>query len=115
MASPLCLCLSSSVSYKDPVPGFRATPIQEDLISDLHSITSAETLFHVNVSHSVLPDSATPWTVARQAPLSMGFSTQGHWSGLPLASAGDLPDPGIERVSLTSPALAGTFSTTSTT
>ena len=33
-ASPLCPCLSSSVSYKDPVPGFRATPIQEDLISD---------------------------------------------------------------------------------
>ena len=44
VASPLCPCLPSSVSYKDPVPGFRATPIQEDLISDLHSITSAETL-----------------------------------------------------------------------
>ena len=36
-ASPLRPCLSSSVSYKDPVPGFRATPTQEDLISDLHS------------------------------------------------------------------------------
>ena len=34
MASPLCPCLSSSVFYKDPVPGFRATPLQEDLISD---------------------------------------------------------------------------------
>ena len=103
------------MSYKDPVPGFRATPIQEDLISDLHSITSAETLFHVNVSHSVLSDSATPWTVARQAPLSMGFSRQEHWIGLPLPSPGDLPDPGIEPVSLTSPALAGMFFTTSTT
>ena len=42
---------------------------------------------------------ATPWTVARQAPLSMGFSRQEYWSGLPLPSPGDLPDPGIEPVS----------------
>ena len=39
---------------------------------------------------------ATPWTVARQAPLSMGFSRQEYWSGLPFPSPGDLPDPGIE-------------------
>ena len=38
----------------------------------------------------------TPWTVACQAPLSVGFSRQGDWSGLPFPSAGDLPDPGIE-------------------
>ena len=38
----------------------------------------------------------TPWTVARQAPPSMGFSRQGYWSGLPFPSPGDLPDPGIE-------------------
>ena len=38
----------------------------------------------------------TPWTVACQAPLSMGFSRQEHWSGLPFPSPGDLPDPGIE-------------------
>ena len=38
----------------------------------------------------------TPWTVARQAPLSMGFSRQEHWSGLPCPPPGDLPDPGIE-------------------
>ena len=37
-----------------------------------------------------------PWTVAHQAPLSMGFSRQGHWSGLPFPSPGDLPYPGIE-------------------
>ena len=42
------------------------------------------------------PTLATPWTVARQAPLSMGFSRQEGWSGLPLASPGDLPDPGIK-------------------
>ena len=39
---------------------------------------------------------ATPWTVAYQAPPSMGFSRQEYWSGVPLPSPGDLPDPGIE-------------------
>ena len=39
---------------------------------------------------------ATPWTVAYQASLSMGFSRQEYWSGLPFPSPGDLPDPGIE-------------------
>ena len=38
----------------------------------------------------------TPWTVAHQAPLSMGFSRQEYWSGLPVPSPGDLPNPGIE-------------------
>ena len=45
---------------------------------------------------------ATLWTVARQAPLSMQFSRQEYWSGLPFPSPGDCPDPGIE---LRSPAL----------
>ena len=58
---------------------------------------------------------ATPWTDARQAPLSMGFSRQEYWSGLPFPPPGDLPDPGIEPASLASPALAGGFFTTSTT
>ena len=40
--------------------------------------------------------SVTPWTVAHQAPPSMGFSRQEYWSGLPFPSPGDLPDPGIE-------------------
>ena len=39
---------------------------------------------------------ATQWTVARQAPLSIEFSRQKYWSGLPFPSPGDLPDPGIE-------------------
>ena len=39
---------------------------------------------------------ATPWTVAHQAPLCMGFSRQEYWSGLPFPSPADLPDPGIE-------------------
>ena len=42
------------------------------------------------------PTLATPWTGACQAPLSMGFSRQEYWSGLPFPSPGDLPDPGIE-------------------
>ena len=58
---------------------------------------------------------ATPWTVAHQSSLSMGFSRQEYWSGLPHPSPGDLPDPGIKRVSLMSLALAGRFFTTSTT
>ena len=58
---------------------------------------------------------AIPWIVARQVLLSMGFSRQEHWGGLPCSPPGDLPDPGIEPVSLTSPALAGEFFTTSAT
>ena len=54
---------------------------------------------------------ATPWTVALQVPLSMRFPRQEYWSGLPFASPGDLPDPGIELTSVTSPALAGGFFT----
>ena len=42
---------------------------------------------------------ATPWTAAHQAPLSMGFSRQEYWSGLPCPPPGDRPDPGIEPVS----------------
>ena len=48
---------------------------------------------------------ATLWTVARQAPLSMGFSRQEYWSGLPCPPPGDLPDPGIETRSPAAPAL----------
>ena len=55
----------------------------------------------------------TPWTADYQASLSMGFSRQEHWSGLPFLSPGDLPDPGIKLASLTSHALAGGSFTTS--
>ena len=54
---------------------------------------------------------ATPWTVASQAPLSMEVSRQEYWNGLPFPSPGDLLDPGIELVSLVSPALTGGFLT----
>ena len=57
----------------------------------------------------------TPLTIAHLASLSMGFSKQEYWSALPCPTPGDLPDPGIEPISFTSPALAGGFFTTSTT
>ena len=47
----------------------------------------------------------TPWIVAHQAPLSMGFSSKEHWSVLPCPSPGDLPGPGIKSASSVSPAL----------
>ena len=59
----------------------------------------------VLVTHS---DSLQPHGLAHQAPLSMEFSRQEHWSGLPFSSPGDLPDPGIESLS---PALTGRFFT----
>ena len=54
----------------------------------------------------------TPWTIGHQAPLSIGFSRQEYWSGLPFTSPGDLPNTRIEPVSLVSPALVGRFCTT---
>ena len=63
------------------------------------------------LSHSTVSDSAIPWTVTHQDPLSMGFFRQDYWSGLPCPPPGDLPDPGIEPTSA-SPALIGRFFTT---
>ena len=59
--------------------------------------------------YSVMSDSATSWTIAHQAPLSMGFSRHEYWSGLPFPSSRDVPDPGIELVYLTSPAYTVAF------
>ena len=64
--------------------------------------------------YSVMCNSATPWTIAHWAPLSIGFPRQAYWSGLPFPSPGDLSDnPGTEHRSLVSPALADEFFTTS--
>ena len=61
------------------------------------------------LSRQVMSDSfVTPWTIACQAPLSMGFPRQEYWIGLPSPSPWNLPDPGIEPAS---PALAGEFFT----
>ena len=53
----------------------------------------------IPISHSVMSDSVTPWTVALQAPLSMEFSRQEFWSELPFPPPGFLPNPGIKPVS----------------
>ena len=71
----------------------------------------------VSMCAKLLPSCPTlcdPWTVALQASLSMGFSRQEYWSGLPCTPPGDIPDQGIELTSLRSPALAGGLFTTST-
>ena len=59
------------------------------------------------------PTPRDPLDCAHQAPLSMGFSRQDYWSGLPCPPPGDLPDPGTEPASLVSPALTGGSVTTS--
>ena len=70
----------------------------------------AVTLSFMLFSPKLMSESlAIPWTIAFQAPLSMGFPRQEYWSGLPFPSPGDLPRPGIEP---TSPALAARFFTT---
>ena len=62
----------------------------------------AQSLSHVRLL-------VTPWTVACQAPLSMGFPRDAYWSGLSFPPPGDLPDPGVEPVSRAALALAGGF------
>ena len=69
------------------------------------------------LSCSLMSDSLQPHGlyIARQAPLSLGFSRQEYWSGFPCPSPGDLAHPGIECASLKSPSLAGGFFITSAT
>ena len=79
--------------------------------SSVHGILQVRILEWVAMpfskSHALL--FMTPWTIARQAPLSMGSSRQEYQRGLPFPTPGDLPDPGMEPAS---PALAGRFFTT---
>ena len=65
------------------------------MVSPLGWLSSAELW-----SHSCVQFFAIPWTVTHQAPLSMGFSRQEYWSGLPFPSSGDLPNPRIKPRSL---------------
>ena len=62
---------------------------------------------HMLMHAKLLPSCPTLFDPVGWAPLSMGFSRQEYWSGLPFSSPGDLPDPGMETVSLTSSSLAG--------
>ena len=93
-----------STSFLDPTYFWGLACFEENL----ESICACQVV-------SVLSDSLILWTVAHQAPLSMGFSRQEYWSGLPCPPPVDLPDPGMEPKSLTAPALAGRFFTTNTT
>ena len=70
---------------------------------------------HVKLLPSGVQLFATLWTVADQAPLSMGFYKQGDWRGLPYPTPGDFAYPGVELRSLRSPVLADGFFTTSAT
>ena len=84
---------------------------------DYMQISSTSHCWFLCILHAWLLQSCPmlrhPWTVAYEAPLSMGFSRQEYCSGLLCPPPGDLPDPGIEPVSLTSPLLAGGFFITS--
>ena len=73
------ICMACSI------PGVRDTIPKEKKVKSLSSVQRF----------------ATPWTVAYQVPLSVGFSRQEYWSGLPFPSPGDLPDPGTEPGFLT--------------
>ena len=78
----LCFLFWQAGSLPRSQQGIHGTKIKR-MISEVKVTQSCQTL-------------ATPWTVAHKVPLSMGFSRQDYWSGLPFPSPGDLPDPGIE-------------------
>ena len=80
---------------------------QESLTQNSLHIYNCQLCMFSHFSHIRL--FATLWTVACQASLSMGFSRQEYWSGLPFPAPGDLPDPGIDPTSSVPPSLAGRF------
>ena len=82
--------------------------VSHHFVSSPFSLHSDDNVAQVNQvsAYPVMSNSVeTPWSVALQAPLSTGFPMEEYWSGLPLPPPGDLPNPGIERVSLVSPTL----------
>ena len=85
----------------------------------METFTLTWSLLNMNSGGGLVPKSCptlvTPWIVACQSPLSMGFSRQEYWSGLTFLIPGNLPDPEIEPMSLVSPALPGRFFTPSIT
>ena len=84
--------------YHSPLQGIFPTQVSNPGL--LHCRRILYQLSHQKWSEvkslSHVPFFATPWTVAHQAPLSIGFSRQEYWSGLPFPSPGDLPNPGIK-------------------
>ena len=89
--------LSPSFCYRLRSQDYKARKGQSQYSHTIHKIRLTGAGGSESVSGSVVSDSlATPWTVAHQAPLSVGFSRQDYWSGLPCPSPGDLPYPVIE-------------------
>ena len=84
-----------------PPVAHRPNPAHLYRISYIHACILSRVRFFV-----------TSWTVARQAPLSMGFSRQEYWNGLPFPTPGELADPGIKPTSSVAPALTGRCFTT---
>ena len=108
------------VEALEQVPPWEPGKLKEN--SALDCLAAYWSPFVGQTQHACLPSCfshvwlcVTLWTLAYQAPLSMGFSRQEYCSGLPCPPPGDLPNPGIEPASITSPALAGRFFTTSAT
>ena len=79
---------------------------------DAQTRSGGQLLFHLCQLLLFSRSFGTPWTVARQAPLSVGFPRREYWSGLPFPPLGDLSEPGMEPLSLVLPALGGGSFTT---
>ena len=105
-------CISHIVDIFYILQEYCLQPSRRNVVHTKYSICFS--IFPCAKSLSCVQLFVTLQTIARQAPLSMGFSRQEHQSGLPFPSPGDLSDPGIEPASLKSPALTG-FCTTNTT
>ena len=128
-ASPLCLShtftltqlplpcaflpqVGTAVPRRSYLSPFHTSPRGEDKWSQLHPDCHPSACMRAQLlSHAQL--FATPWVVALQAPLSMGFSRQEYWSGLPFPPPGNLPNPRIKPTSPAPPALAGGYFSTS--
>ena len=95
---------------RQPLSTAQSSPVLPSPLLEARALLIGCLLVLLLFSLRVVSDSfVTPWSVAHQAPLSMGFPRQEYWSGLSFPSLGDLPNPGIEPVS---PTLADRFFTT---
>ena len=90
--SLLCVAL---LIFREPQPESEATEKKKNSMQKITKESRIGYTCCALLSHSVVSDSATPWTVAHQVPLSMGFSRQ-YWTGLPCPPPGNLPNPGIK-------------------
>ena len=89
---------------------WKCSEVDGGMAAKLHEYTRSHWSDHFESKYGVVCEfdpvkTVTPWTAARQAPLSMGFFSQEYWSGLSFPPSGDLPDPGNETASPVSPAL----------